>query len=147
MGQTPSRSNHPQGLSQNELELVHKLVDTQKDQVMLAVKKVELDAKTVDRNAAVAEKDIEYSHKNRQIDQKTTLVKDRNHKLFVLFLVIIAVCTIGWMLQNGFKDIVQFIVEKAVYVVGGGLGGYAIGRSRPNNKRNDDPKVQEVSSL
>lgn len=115
--------------------LLVKFLEVQESNIKVAARKIELDSKDNDRNAQIAEKAIEAKSKAFEIEQKTNITKSRDQKIYIVFIVVIGLFALCWMLQNGYKDIAVYIIERGVYVVGGGLGGYAVGKHQKEKKQ------------
>lgn len=131
-----SRQNKPnQEHQQLDHAIVSRFVDVLEENAKTALRKAELEHKSIDRNAEVAEKAIDASVRATESDNKKEMTKNLQHKIFVAFLAVAGMCFIGWMSSNGYKDIAVLILEKSAFIIGGGLGGYALRASKEDKKK------------
>lgn len=85
-------------------------------------------------------KALEANQKDRQAERDAEKSRNRSSKIFIVILLLIVVAFFVVCIFQNKEHVINFIIEKAVYVIGGFLGGrgYQNFKSKNPEKKADD---------
>ncbi len=136
---------NPANLPQLSPDLVQQLITNQTRELELRTSDLVLQQQK-DNNA--------FAFGKEALAAKATDLKDqRRHQffkmvatfIFIAFLVLLTVVLIAYALANGKDAMALEIIKAVIYVGGGAVGGYGIGRARAASKASEVDSEPEVS--
>jgi hypothetical protein len=126
----PASQSHPPLVPQLSPELVQQLINNQARELELRTADLALQQQK-DNNAFAFGKEALAARADDLKDQRKHDFKKRiSGYIFIAVLVVTAVALIAYALHMGKDAFATELIKAVIYLGGGGLGGYGIGRAR-----------------
>jgi hypothetical protein len=118
-------------------ELIQVFLTNQGKELELKAQELALNQQSDKHSFEYAKTALDASMKDREASRTHSLRQSKTIFLFVFAIFVSGAVFLGFTMYSGKDAIAMEIIKATIFLISGGSGGYAVGRSRKKNKQND----------
>lgn len=126
------------------VELIQVFLTNQGKELELKAQELALNQQSDKHSFEYAKTALDANMQDREATRKHTLNSQKTILLFVFAIFVSGAIFLAFTMYSGKDAIAMEIIKATIFLISGGSGGYAIGKSRKKNKSNDSDDEEET---
>ena len=120
---------HPQHINNPPTELLEQFLKNQSKELDLRVKELDLQRQADAHNYQYAQSSLDLQAKDRESSRVHLLSSRKTSYIFALIMFVLLAFILCYALYLNKDQIAMEIIKAAIFIISGGAGGYALGKT------------------
>jgi hypothetical protein len=125
-------------------ELLGQFFQNQAKEIELRQNELNLKKQEDDHNFEFAKSALQVKATDRDAEREHDRETQKNRFIFITIVILVIASLTGYALAIGKENFAMEIIKAVIFIIGGGAGGFAIGKSGDGGKARKNPKREEL---